>query len=79
MPNHPYKKLKQDYEHLLDRTWGLFKLGLEKEDKLKTAVANAWKQFERIEESNDIEEIRSMATKAKEFMLANLEESKETT
>ncbi len=74
MDKHPYTKLKADYDHLLGRTWDLFKLGREKEYKLETAVANAWKQFGVIAELDDIEQIKLRATQMRDFMDKTLKE-----
>jgi hypothetical protein len=73
MSEHPYQKLKHDYDHLLGATWDLFKLGLKKEGKLETAVANAWKQFDNITDIDDIDEIKVIAEKMRDFMAKTLE------
>lgn len=62
-----YTKIKADYDHLLGRTWDLFKFGLEKEGRLKGALTNAWKNFERIAESDDPQFIRNTAETMRDF------------
>ena len=38
MTEHPFTKLKREHDHLLERTWGLFELGIEKEQKLQSRI-----------------------------------------
>ena len=69
-----YKELEGDYNHLMNRTLDLFKYGYRREGKLETAVANAWKQFERISKCEDAETIKNMAISGKELMERILKE-----
>ena len=73
MGNH-YTKLKTDYDHLIGRTWGLFKFGKAREDKLEAAVANAWNQFDKISKMDGIGEVRYAAINAREHMIETLKE-----
>jgi len=38
MTEHPFTKLKRGHDHLLKRTWGLFELGIEEEQKLQSRI-----------------------------------------
>jgi len=75
MPNNPYLKLKKDYEHLLGRTWDLFNFGRDREHKLTEALANSWKNFERIAESDDPESIRKAAEGMRDYTARILKET----
>lgn len=50
-----YSKLREKYTHLLDRTWDLFKLGVERERKLEGKLQAV---------SCDLERMRAMFEKA---------------
>lgn len=71
--DHHHTKLKEDYEHLLKRTWQLFEFGRKREVQLVTAVANALKYFGEITESEDIEYIHERSSAMREFMAETLQ------
>lgn len=74
---HYHIQLKKDYEHLMSRTWDLFKEGKRQEGILKTAVVNAWKYLGVIEASNDIDEIKTIASQLRELMSETMEKTRE--
>jgi hypothetical protein len=73
--DHHHTKLKEDYEHLLKRTWQLFEYGRKREGQLETAVANAWKYFDEITESNDLEFIHERSSAMRDFMIEALDKT----
>jgi hypothetical protein len=74
MTNHPYKKLKSDYDHLLGRTWDLFCFGIEKEAALETAVANAWKLCDDLMRCEVQESEKNKILAAKKYFEETLKE-----
>ena len=69
-----YSELKADFDHLKKRTWQLFEYGIKREHILTETLASAWKQFERIRESKDANEIRQLATSAMGYLADVLSE-----
>ena len=68
MRGSPIRKLKKDYEYLLGRTWDLFIIGKSKEDKLETAVANAWYKFNKISKMDNINDAKVEAMQMRDLM-----------
>lgn len=69
---HHHTELKNDFEHLQKRMLALFEYGKNQEGILKTAVANAWKYFDEITESNDLEFIHERSSAMRDFMIEAL-------
>ena len=65
---HPLTRLRDDYDHLMARTWQLFEYGKKREYKLETAVVNAWKYFGEIAETDDMERIKEIALSMRKLM-----------
>ena len=65
---HPHTELKNKFDHLQKRALQLFEMGRKREHELKTAVVNAWNQFDQISAITDINIARERARSAKDFM-----------
>lgn len=63
-----YTELKEKFNHLERRTLQLFDYGQKQEHKLKEAVVNAWNQFGKIAEMDNISDIKDRALIAQKFM-----------
>ena len=70
-----YTELKKEFDHLQLRTLQLFKDGQKRAHKLEGAIVNAWNQFGKIAEMDNINDIKRRSSAMKSVLEELLSEN----
>lgn len=72
-------KLRSEHDHLLQRTFDLFKFGMAEEAKLRGGIENARRGFDLILKANTLDEAKDLAGEFEELMRTRFIAVPETT